>query len=151
MQNLEVMSMTVEGGGRMHSDQLLMDTPKLKELIIFALSGSITFSIDTFAVAQQVQSLKVINGDIGSGRVFTPLTELRTLHLIWNPPPSHPLPDDIFKYMPSVQIVSMVGYNHYPVASLVASNSRQAAIRHEETMGVSIYNLVFIDSVTHEN
>ena len=26
MQNLEVMSMTVEGGGRMHSNQLLMDT-----------------------------------------------------------------------------------------------------------------------------
>ena len=145
MQNLEVMGITVEGGGRMHTNQLLIHTPKLKELLVFALGDSVTFSIDTFAVAQQVQSLKIVNGVIGSGRVFTPLTELRVLWLTWSPPPSHPLPDDIFEYMPNLQTVSMVNYP-YPVAPLLASSSRQALIQHEEHVGLSIYNLIFIGS-----
>ena len=150
MQNLEVLGITVEGGGRMHSNQLLMHTPKLKELIIFALGDSVTFSIDTFAVAQQVQSLKIMNGVIGSGKVFTPLTELRVLWLTWTPPPSHPLPDDIFEYMPNLQTASMANYP-YPVAPLLASSSRRALTKHEEHVGVSIYNLTFIDSAEEAN
>ena len=145
MQNLEVMGITVEGGGRMHTNQLLIHTPKLKELLVFALGDSVTFSIDTFAVAQQVQSLKIVNGVIGSGRVFTPLTELRVLWLTWSPPPSHPLPNDNFEYMPNLQTVSMVNYP-YPVAPLLASSSRQALIQHEEHVGLPIYNLIFIGS-----
>ena len=146
MQNLEVMGIVVEGGGRFHSNQLLTHTPKLRELIIFATGGSVTFSIDTFDVARQVQSLKVVNGYIGSGLVFSPLTELRELWLIWSSPSSCPLPDDVFAHMPRLHNVSMVNY-YYSVESLVNSSSRQALIKHENIVD----NLVFIDSITHKN